>query len=145
MSKKLHHLIKIVITLTIFQQIQSIELLNDQDDDNLTNNNNVNNNPIFPIVDPLVFFNKLKQISNEDNNIINKIDLIENGWIELFNESSLSNETDVKYIVRCNRNYNVNSNSNFVRKHVSADHLRWLPVDGYLNKKQPLCASKSTI
>jgi hypothetical protein len=144
MSNKFHHLIKILIifTLAIVEKIYSIELLNDEYDN--LRINNVNNNPLFPIVHPLVFLNKFKEISNEDNNISNKIDIIENGWIELFNYSSLNNETDVKYIVKCDRNYNVNSNSNLVRKHViSSDHFRWLPIDGFLNKKQPLCASKS--
>jgi hypothetical protein len=91
------------------------------------------------------------------------VDIIENGWIEIelidganneqrfqLDEASYlfgENEEDdgrVRHVVKCDDGFGINSNSNFVRRHSvrgAFGHLKWLPVDGYLNKRLPLCAS----
>jgi hypothetical protein len=166
--------ISLVLSLTLVSLIQTISiniirdnsgsLLNDLVVNNDSGNKkNVNVLPSsLPIIHHLDFFKSP-----------NRVDLIENGWIELLDTNVQSeNETSsraeliksriengllfgfdnddvallqaTKFLVKCDRNFNVNSNSNLVRKHISREtnQVKWVPVEGYLNKKLPLCTGK---
>jgi hypothetical protein len=80
---------------------------------------------------------------------------VDNGWIELnpdYADSDSKNKH--KYVVKCNRNFVVNSIANFVvKKSINYKHERrsskkkksrvvWMPVDDLLIKSLPICASK---
>ena len=84
-------------------------------------------------------FHSFIDYSDEENSLNENKFKIDNGWIELVDKVK-----DI-YIVKCKDDYNVNSNSSYVKrvyKKSSSKKFRWAPVNGYLSKKLALCASK---
>ena len=92
------------------------------------------------------------------------VDDIANGWIVHVaskhgaNNNNPNNNSDSEataYTVKCADGFSVNSDSAHVRQHEvhsvamllsmissAATSTRWIPVDGFLNKNLPLCASR---
>ena len=72
-----------------------------------------------------------------------KYDTIDNGWIE-HNPKDISQNLIIlskRFLVKCNKNYIVNSNSSYVMQIFTNEGNNWMPVDDYLVPGLPLCAS----
>lgn len=79
-----------------------------------------------------------KVMSNElFNNLELKEFNVENGEITTENNNLVD---EAIYIIKCNLNYKLNSNSS--RVYYDYNLNKWLPKNGYLANNMPLCASK---
>lgn len=74
----------------------------------------------------------------------NRIDTIENGWIELMDSSINDSSKSVRFIAKCNPNYILNSNSIEVLPiQLTKTHNEWIPLDDFLIPNLPhLCFRK---